>query len=93
MAEPANTSKDTVYIDVDDEITTIIDKVRGSDKRIVALVLPKRAAVLQSVVNMKLLKRSADQAKKQLVLITSEAGLLPLARTFGSGCAMEPPWR
>jgi hypothetical protein len=83
MAEPANTSKDTVYIDVDDEITTIIDKVRGSDKRIVALVLPKRAAVLQSVVNMKLLKRSADQSKKQLVLITSEAGLLPLAGSVG----------
>ncbi len=81
----ANTpaSKETVYIDVDDEITTIIDKVRGSSGRIVALVLPKRAAVLQSVVNMKLLKRSAEEAKKQLVLITSETGLLPLAGSVG----------
>jgi len=75
--------KDTIYIDVDDEITTIIDKVRSSHERIVALVLPKRATVFQSIVNMKLLKRTADEAKKHLVLITSEAGLLPLAGNVG----------
>lgn len=75
--------KDTIYIDVDDEITAIIDKVRGSHEKIVALVLPKRATVLQSIVNMKLLKRTADEAKKHLVLITSEAGLLPLAGNVG----------
>ncbi len=76
-------NKDTIYIDVDDEITTIIDKVRASNGRIVALVLPKRATVLQSVVNMKLLKRSADEASKQVVLITAEKGLLPLAGAVG----------
>jgi hypothetical protein len=75
--------KDTIYIDVDDEITAIIDKVRGSHEKIVALVLPKRATVLQSIVNMKLLKRTADAAKKHLVLITSEASLLPLAGSVG----------
>ena len=75
--------KDTIYIDVDDEITAIIDKVRGSHEKIVALVLPKRATVLQSIVNMKLLKRTADEAKKHLVLITGEAGLMPLAASVG----------
>jgi len=76
-------AKDTIYIDVDDEITTIIDKVRKSDHKVVALVLPKRAATLQSIVNMKLLKRTADESKKNIVLITSEAGLLPLAGNVG----------
>src|SRR6266545_779348 len=75
--------KDVIYIDIDDEITAIIDKVRGSGEKIVALVLPKRATVLQSIVNMKLLKRTADEAKKHLVLITGEAGLLPLAGSVG----------
>jgi hypothetical protein len=75
----ANNEKDTIYIDIDDEITGIIDKLRSSKGKIVALVLPKRATVLQSSVNMKLLKRASDDAKKHLVLITSEAGLLPLA--------------
>ncbi|MCA9337594.1 hypothetical protein KC951_02700 [Candidatus Saccharibacteria bacterium] len=76
-------TKDTIYIDVDDEITAIIDKMDSSDAKIVALVLPKRAAALQSIVNMKLLKRAGDEAGKNVVLITSEAGLLPLAGACG----------
>src|SRR5258708_5506489 len=79
----AASDKDTIYIDIDDEITGIIDKVKGSSGKVVALVLPKRAAVFQSIVNMKLLKRAADASKKHLVLITSEAGLLPLAGAAG----------
>jgi hypothetical protein len=76
-------AKDTIYVDVDDEITAIIDKVETSKQKIVALVLPKRFAALQSVVNMRLLKRSADNADKNAVLITSEAALLPLAGIAG----------
>ncbi|HSX36824.1 MAG TPA: hypothetical protein VLG13_01755 [Patescibacteria group bacterium] len=79
----ADKSKDVIYIDIDDEITSVIDKVHASQGKIIALVLPKRAAVFQSIVNMKLLKRSADAVKKRLVLITSEAGLLPLAGAVG----------
>ena len=81
---PSNTpGKQVIYVDVDDEITAIIDKMNASSARVIALVLPKRAAVFQSVVNMKLLKRRADNAKKHLVLITSEAGLMPLAGIAG----------
>jgi hypothetical protein len=75
--------KDTIYVDIDDEITTIIDKMSKSDSKIVAFVLPKRATTLQSIVNMKLLKRAADEAGKNPVLITSEKGLLPLAGATG----------
>jgi len=57
---------------------------------VVALVLPKRAPVLQSIVNMKLLKRTADTADKNLVLITSETGLLPLAGAVGLHVASTP---
>ena len=79
----ASPPKDTIYIDIDDEITGIIDKLRASDGKVVALVLPKRASVLQSIVNMRLLKRAADEAKKHVVLITAEVGLLPLAGAAG----------
>lgn len=83
MSTPANSQKDTIYVDVDDEITAIIDKVVSSKHKIIALVLPKRAVVLQSIVNMKLLKRTADEAKKHLVLISTESGLMPLAGIVG----------
>lgn len=78
-----NGQKDTIYIDIDDEITSVIDKLQGSPHRIVALVLPKRAATFQSIVNMKLLKRVADESKKHIVLITSETALMPLAGAVG----------
>ncbi len=79
----ASTTKDTIYVDVDDEITSVIEKVRASKHKIQALVLPKRASVLQSIVNMKLLKRTADEDNKRIVLITSEASLLPIAGAVG----------
>jgi hypothetical protein len=78
-----SSAKQVMYVDVDDEITTIIDKMNASDAKVVALVLPKRATVFQSIVNMKLLKRRAESAKKHIVLITSEAGLMPLAGLAG----------
>lgn len=86
----ASQAKETIYIDVDDEITGIIDRVTSSKAKIVALVLPKRAAVLQSTVNMKLLKRTTETAGKNLVLITSEASLLPLAGLVGLHVAATP---
>jgi hypothetical protein len=79
----AKPGKDVVYLDVDDEITAIIDKVEAAKEKIVALVLPKRAAMLQSIVNMRLLKRSAAAAGKSVVLITSEHALIPLAGAAG----------
>lgn len=82
--------KETIYVDVDDEITSIIDKLRSAKGKVVALVLPKRAPVLQSVVNMKLLKRTAENAGKNLVLVTTEAGLLPLAGSVGLYVADTP---
>lgn len=80
---PPKPSKEVIYVDVDDEITGIIDKVDTAEQKVVALVLPKRAASLQSIVNMKLLKRSAEQAGKSVVLITSEQALMPLAGAAG----------
>lgn len=85
MAKTPNSDakKATIYVDVDDEITVIIDKLVSVPQKITALVLPKRAKVLQSIVNMRLLKRAADQHKKSLVLITTETGLMPLAGAVG----------
>jgi hypothetical protein len=82
--------KETIYVDVDDEITAIIDKVQVAKGKVVALVLPKRAPVLQSIVNMKLLQRTAANAGKNLVLVTGEAGLMPLAGAVGLFVASSP---
>lgn len=86
----AQQAKETIYIDAEDEITAIIDKVRAADGKIVALVLPKRSQALQSIVNLKLLKRTASEAKKNLVLITSDQNLMPIAGAVGMHVAKTP---
>ena len=71
--------KEVIYIDIEDDITAIIGKIKAVDAKIVALVPPKRIGVLQSVVNLKLLQKSAGEATKHLVLITSDQSLSSLA--------------
>lgn len=75
----ATAKKDTIYIEADDEITAVIDKVVNAKSEIVAVVLPKRAVVFQSVVNMRLLKKSASDANKRVVLISSDPAIEPIA--------------
>lgn len=72
-------NKDVIYIDTEDDITTIIGNVKDAKHRIVALVPPKNVGVLQSAVNLRLLARAAKQADKRLVLITNNAALTALA--------------
>ncbi len=72
-------NKDVIYIDVDDDVTAIIGKIKNAKEKIVALVPPKRVGVLQSAVNLRLLERMAKNAKKQLVLITNNQALVALA--------------
>lgn len=71
--------KDVIYIDIEDDITSVIDRVKNAKAPIVALVPPKRIGVLQSIVNLKLLQRAATSAKKRVVLITNDQALIGLA--------------
>lgn len=71
--------KDVIYIDVDDDVTAIIGKIKKSKEKIVAIVPPKRAGALQSAVNLRLLDRMAKTSKKKLVLVTNNQALIALA--------------
>lgn len=72
-------NKDIIYIDVEDDITAIIGKVKGAKEKIVALVPPKRIGILQSAVNLRLLARAGNQSNKRLVIITNNSALMALA--------------
>ncbi len=75
--------KDVIYIDVEDDITAIIGKVKAADHKVVALVPPKRIGAIQSAVNLKLVHRAAEQADKRLVIISNNAALMALAGSAG----------
>lgn len=75
--------RETIYVDAEDEITAVIEKLKNANSKIVALVLPKRAVSLQSAVNLKLLKRAAANSSKNIVLISSDETILSLAGLAG----------
>lgn len=62
----------TLHIDIDEEITSIIDRVRKAEVREIIVVAPKNALLLQGIVNLKLLKKEADRRKKQIMIITQD---------------------
>ena len=71
--------KDVIYIDTEDDITSIVGKVKAAQHKVVALVPPKRTGALQSAVNLKLLQKAAKAADKQAVLVTNDKSLKTLA--------------
>lgn len=65
-------SINTLYIDSNDEITNVIEKLKGSHEPIVALVIPKGSPLIQSIVNLKLAKKAAGDAQKDIILVTTD---------------------
>lgn len=62
----------TFYIDIDEEITSIVDRLRKSKSAEVVIVVPKRAILIQSIVNLKLLKKEAESFNKELIIVTQD---------------------
>jgi hypothetical protein len=61
-----------IYLEVDDEITAVIDKIRKSKQDGVVLVIPRGGTIGQSIVNLKLLKRSSEDLNKAIGLVTTD---------------------
>ena len=72
-------NKDVIYIEPEEDITDIIAKIEGSKSKIVALVPPKKAGVFRSIVNIKLITKSAAGAGKTAVIVTTDPSIIKLA--------------
>ncbi|MDR3297808.1 MAG: hypothetical protein LBT19_00275 [Candidatus Nomurabacteria bacterium] len=72
-------NKDVIYIEPEDDITDILTKIKNSKNKIVALVPPKKSSVLRSMVNFKLIEKTARESEKAAVLITTDESLVKLA--------------
>lgn len=73
----------TFYIDIDEEISSVIDKLNKSMAGDNYFVVPKRALFLQSIVNLKLLKREADKIGKRVVIVTQDNIGISMAERAG----------
>lgn len=75
--------KKVIYVDIDDEISEIFDKIRPVAAKDVYIVVPKRAILFQSVVNLKILKRKAEDEGKKIYLVTNDKNGIYLAQRIG----------
>lgn len=63
---------ETFYIEVDEEITSIIEKLKRIQSAEVFIVVPKGALLIQSIINLKLLKKEAVDLGKEILIITQD---------------------
>jgi len=76
-------SPKTIYLEIDEEVTSVIDKIRKTEFTDVILVVPKDASITQSVVNLKLIKRKAEELNKNISLATQDKVARNLASKVG----------
>jgi hypothetical protein len=62
----------TFYVDIDEEITSVVERLRKARASEIALVVPKRALLIQSIVNLRLLKKEADNLGLSIMMVTQD---------------------
>ena len=72
-------NKEVIYLEPEDDITDILTKLQQAEQKIVALVPPKKATMLRSTVNMKLVARVAKECEKVAVIVTADPAIVKMA--------------
>ncbi len=83
----------TIYLEADEQVAFIIDRLRESEAREITLVIPKRAVFFQSIVNLKLLKEQAEKLRKNIAVVTTDEIGKSMAAKAGLAVhrRLEPP--
>ncbi|HSL34261.1 MAG TPA: hypothetical protein VK871_11465, partial [Candidatus Limnocylindrales bacterium] len=76
-------AKGTIYLDVDDEITSAAARIRGSQVTKVALVVPYGSRIATSRMNFRLLAREALVNNRRLSIVAADAATRALAASAG----------
>ena len=72
-----------VYLDVDDEITPAVARIRQAPEPAVLVVVPYGSRLASSRINFRLLAREAAALRRPLVIVAPDAGTRALAAAAG----------
>lgn len=78
-----NMGQQKIYVDIEEEITTVIEQLRHARSGDVVLVVPQHAMLLQSVVNLKLLAQEARKLQKNISIMTKDVDGAAFAERAG----------
>jgi hypothetical protein len=73
----------TIYVGVEEEITSIVERIKKTPASEIALVIPRRSFLAQGIVNLKILKSQSEKTGKQLAIVTRDTLCRSLARKVG----------
>src|SRR3989339_2035212 len=71
------------YIDVDEEVNSIIGKIKKSNSKYNILVIAQGALLMQSAVSLKLIKREIDSLDKKVMMIIRDERAASMAEKIG----------
>lgn len=72
-----------LYLEPDEEITSVIDKIKNTNTCNIGLVVPRDATLLQSVINLRLLSKEAAALGKEIAIVTQDKIGMNLAAQVG----------
>jgi hypothetical protein len=72
-----------IFIDTDNEITFVIEKILSGRTEKVILVIPDRASLLSSITGLKLIRRVLDKSNKLLIVVTLDVMGAQLCKKAG----------
>jgi hypothetical protein len=75
--------KKVIYIEIDEEITSIYDRVKRVKQKDIYLVVPRKAILFQSIVNLRILNSKLQDDSKRLILVTTDRIGRHLAEQIG----------
>lgn len=76
-------NSDKIFVDVDDEINFVVEKILSAEKERVIVVIPQNALVVSSLVSMKIMAKQVVKSKKLIVLVTEDDFGQKLAKQSG----------
>ncbi len=76
-------AKKIIYIEIDEELTKVYDRIKSLKVDEIYIVVPARSVLFQSVVNLKILKRKTEDIGKNISIVTNDRIGIHLAREAG----------
>jgi len=82
----ANNLFQTIYISSEEELSSVLEKIARNKVPRIFLIIPKKALLFQSPINLRILKEEADKNEIQLTIVTSDQAGQLLAKRIDIDC-------
>ena len=72
-----------VYIEIDEELNLIFDRIKKQKEKNIFLVIPSKSLIFQSILNLKILKTKVESLGKNLTIVTKDEKGRKLCKNVG----------